>query len=310
MNVMTTFWLLMLPALALSQITDPQAADTVKRSIEPLPVLIPPMEYVMCGPSAGGTEKNPTSITLEEALQLKVTFLREKLPMNSGVQFLSVEVSYYHKDGTLKDKLLKHAFTFPKDERIESDAERLRFYSKNIVPYGFVSEKKIDGVRVVNDSVPGWTKIKIEVTPDEEYTKFAERFQHKLVWWYRVKGNQFEEEFFFGIPKVLYDTHRDDTINYGNASAMLRFYYLHAETGERYPVNFGIGTFGVSTPIDVSPGGGGFALSLLFDVIQAVRLMYGASVTSKVNAGIEITPFFPLERKARLLFNARIGFSP
>jgi hypothetical protein len=275
-----------------------------------LPSLVPPDQYIECEPIAGGTEASPTSVTLEEAMQLRVSFHRDRLPADCGVQFISVTISIYNKQMMLIDKIVKHAFTFPHARNGESDQKVLSDLARKIVPFGFVSERKINHVMLLNDTVPGWTLIKIEVAPDEEYTKFAERLRYKMQWWYRVKGPQLEEEFFLGIPKVLYDSRSRDTITYGNASAMLRFYYLDAESGERYPFNLGIGTFGVSTPIDVSKNGGGFAVSLLFDVIQAVRIFYRLNITTKVNAGFEITPFFPLERKSRVLLNARIGYSP
>lgn len=275
-----------------------------------LPSLVPLESYVECIPFSGGTEESPASVTLEEALQLKAAFRRDRLPADCGVQFLSLTISIFNKQHILIDKIVKHAFTFPRSSAGESDEKLLSNLAQRIVPFGYVSESKINHVTLLNDTVPGWSLLKIEITPDEEYTKFAEGQRYALQWWFRVQGSQFEQEFFLGIPKVLVDSRPRDTIRYGNASAMIRFYYLNSESGMRFPVNIGIGTFGVNTPIDVSKDGGGFAISLLFDVIQAARLMYQFDVSSKINAGIEITPFFPLERKSRILLNARIGYSP
>lgn len=300
--ILSTFFVISLSA---------QPADSVRedeKGESSLPMLVPPRDYVICGPIEGGTEHSPAPITVDEAMQLKVSFQREILPEKSGVQFLTVIISIFNKEGELLDKIIKHAFTFPRSG--ESDLSVLKQYSRQIVPFGFVSEKKINGVGILTDTIPEWSLLRIEVLPDEEYTKFAERFRYKLEWWYRVKGSRFEEEFFLGIPKVLFDSEKQDTINYGNASAMIRFYLLHEETGERFPVNIGIGTFGVSTPIDVSKNGGGIAVSLLFDVVQSVRTLSGVRLSNKFNAGIELTPFFPLQHRSRLLINARIGYSP
>lgn len=276
----------------------------------PLPVLIPLSTYVVSEPVEGGTEENPTPISASQALQLQVSFRRQNLPMDCGVQFLTITTSVFNKKGILKDKIVKQAFTFPISDSGITDMELLHTFAQRIVPFGFVSEKKIERVMVEYDTVPEWSLIRVDVAPSEEYTKFAERSKYTMTWWYRVTGSQLEYEFFLGIPKVLYDSRKNDPIIYGNASAMLRFYYLHKETGHRFPFNVGIGTFGVSTPIDVSRDGGGFAVSLLFDIVQATRLMYDLNITNNVNAGIELTPFFPIQRTARLLINARIGYSP
>ncbi len=293
-----------------AQQSDP-TSDTVKGTGQQTyrPILVPLTQYVTCGPVAGSSEKTPATITLDEAMQLRVHLLRDQLPHNCGVQFLTIAISIYNKRGTLVDKIIKHTFTFPRKENEAEDRLQIHRYAEQILPFGFVSERKMESVTVLNDTVPEWSLIKVEVTPDDEYTKFAERLKLKVEWWYRVKGNRFEEEFFLGIPKVLYDTERTDTITYGNVSAMLRFYYLNGETGERFPVNLGIGTFGVSNPIDVSSTGGGFAISLLLDLIQSARLMYDIDILTKANAGIEVTPFFPISRKSRILINARIGYA-
>lgn len=309
--IIRRFFIIVLFCLrAVAQSSDSAATEKPIEPESPLPVLIPPSEYVTCGPVEGGSSNSIVTISTEQSLQLQVTFNRQKLPVNSGVQFLTVTIFLFNKQGILKDKIVKQAFTFPKNEDGESDRSRLHYYAKRIVPFGFVSERKIERVMVLNDTLPEWSVIKVEVTPSEDYTKFAERYRYKLEWWYKVRGSRIEGEFFLGIPKVLYDSRKDDPIAYGNASAMLRLYLLNGETGDRFPVNVGIGTFGVSTPIDVSKNGGGFAVSLMFDVVQALRYMSDIEIPGKVNGGIELTPFFPIERRARILINARIGYAP
>jgi hypothetical protein len=310
MIVRTGFLFIIFSMYAFAQVADSTQPHHGNASTSPLPVLIPLSRYVDCGPIKGGSKKSPVSITIEEALQLTVIFNRDSLPKDCGIQFLTVTISIFNKHGVLTDKIVKQAFTFPREDGKEADRSKLHFYAGRVAPYGFVSEQKIERVKILHDSIPQWSLMKVELTPTDEYTKFAERLKYEMEWWYRIKGSVYEGEFFLGIPKVLYDSRSDDPIVYGNASAMMRLYLLHSETGDRYPVNVGIGTFGVSTPIDVSKNGGGIAISLLFDIVQAVRLSYDMDIPNKLNAGIEITPFFPLERKSRILVNARIGYSP
>lgn len=297
-------------ATAFAQVTDSTESQQGNTATSPLPVLIPFARYVDCGPIEGGSKKSPVSITIEEALRLTLVINRDSLPKDCGIQFLTVTISIFNKHGVLTDKIVKQAFTFPREAGEDSDRSKLHFYAERIAPFGFVSEQKIERIKILHDSIPEWSLMKVELTPTDEYTKFAERLKYEMEWWYRIKGSVYEGEFFLGIPKVLYDTRADDPIAYGNASAMMRLYLLHSETGERYPVNIGVGTFGVSTPIDVSKTGGGIAVSLLFDIVQAIRLSYDLDIPNKFNAGVEITPFFPLERKSRILVNARIGYSP
>jgi hypothetical protein len=89
---------------------------------------------------------------------------------------------------------------------------------------------------------------------------------------------------------------------------MLRFYYVNSELGNRFPVSFGVGTFGGSSPIDVGVGRGGFALSTFLDLVELTRVR-DLGFLRKVNAGLELTQFFPIERRARFLVNAQVGFS-
>ncbi len=97
-------------------------------------------------------------------------------------------------------------------------------------------------------------------------------------------------------------------MEYGKTSAMLRFYYVNAISGQRFPVSLGVGTFGVNSPIDVGVGQGGFAASIFLDVVELIR-QFGAHFDMKVSAGLELTPFFPIEMRSRILLNAQVGFS-
>ena len=79
-------------------------------------------------------------------------------------------------------------------------------------------------------------------------------------------------------------------------------------SGHRFPVNFGIGTFGVNSPLDVRIGGGGFALSLFLDVVEITRVL-DIDLMKKVTAGLEVAPFFPIKKKARILIDAQVGIA-
>lgn len=89
---------------------------------------------------------------------------------------------------------------------------------------------------------------------------------------------------------------------------MMRFYFVDAISGHRFPVNLGAGTFGVNSPIDVGVGRGGFAVSIFLDVIELIR-QFGVHFDMKVNAGLDLMPFFPIKRRPRILLNAQVGFS-
>ena len=89
---------------------------------------------------------------------------------------------------------------------------------------------------------------------------------------------------------------------------MIRFYYVNAISGHRFPVNLVLGTFGVNSPIDVGEGRGGFAASILLDVVELIKIFW-TQFGMKVNAGIELTPFFPIKSRSRILLNVQVGFS-
>ena len=127
--------------------------------------------------------------------------------------------------------------------------------------------------------------------------------------YFRVRGPSLEIGFSLGIPKVLYDSRARDTVEYGNTSAMVRLYYVKQETGNRFPVSCGAGTFGVSSPIDVGSGRGGFALSAFLDLVELTRVR-NLGFIKNVNAGLELTAFFPINRVGRLLVNVQVGVSP
>ncbi|MBI2427233.1 MAG: hypothetical protein HYV29_00270 [Ignavibacteriales bacterium] len=272
--------------------------------------LLPLEEYVSISHAGGRTVSDAAPYSSQALHTIKIGFDRSKILPMHGPQFIKVTTSVYKRDGSLYNRTTQYAFTFPLQPSPKDDILLMRTISERIMTYNFTNRRKIDTIDVHLDSLPGWSVVEVNVTPDEEFTKYERRSLTRQTWFFRTTGNRFESSFFLGIPKVLYDSEKNDTITYGNASAMVRFSYLDGETGEPYPFNVGIGTFGVSTPIDVSSKGGGFAISVMFDVVRAFDRMYKWNITNKVNAGIEITPFFPINHRARILVNARIGISP
>jgi hypothetical protein len=66
--------------------------------------------------------------------------------------------------------------------------------------------------------------------------------------------------------------------------------------------------FGVNSPIDIGSGRGGFALSMSLDIAEMIRIV-NIGFTKKINIGVEIAPFIPIERKIRLLLVSEFGFS-
>jgi len=81
-----------------------------------------------------------------------------------------------------------------------------------------------------------------------------------------------------------------------------------AKTGNRFPVSAGLEVFGVNSPIDIGTGRGGFALSMSLDIAEMIRIV-NIGFTKKVNIGIEVAPFVPIKKKARMLFVSEFGFS-
>jgi hypothetical protein len=273
--------------------------------------IVPFEKFVTITPFKGGPdERSAVALDKSQLSRLAIVFQRNNLRKEDGPQFVKITTTITTRKGEVYDKMIQYAFTFAKEPTPDSDEARMRMYAQQILPFGFVSRSKIDSVDIHLDSLPDWGTIKIEVTPDEEYTKYARHYLKNETWYFRAKGIRWEAGFFLGIPKVLYDSNKKNSVVYGNASAMVRFFLLNDKTGNRYPLNIGVGTFGVSTPIDVSKSGGGFVVSLFLDVVQMINNNFDVDLGTHFNAGLEISPFFPIEHHARMLLSARIGISP
>lgn len=181
-------------------------------------------------------------------------------------------------------------------------------YRRAYGPYAAISTEELEWVGLDVDTLPNWAIVKVSVAPDYTIKIGAVDRSNSVTRYFRVKGPKFEMGLTLGVPKVLYDTQADDSIEYGNTSAMLRLYYIDGSSGHRFPINLGAGSFGVNSPVDMSAGRGGFATSIFLDVIELMRRL-NIDLGQRVNAGIEMTPFFPIKRQSRLLFDVHVGLA-
>jgi len=175
--------------------------------------------------------------------------------------------------------------------------------------YAAIQSEEFTQVQIHVDSLPDWAIIKINIEPDYTIKIGGYNRSNSFTRYFRVRGPTIELGFSLGIPKVLFDTQAKDSIKYGNSSAMIRFYFADAISGNRFPVNLGIGTFGVSSPLDVNVGRGGFATSIFLDVVEMTRILIGIDLIKKITAGLEIVPFFPVEKRARILLDVQVGIA-
>jgi hypothetical protein len=265
--------------------------------------------YVRIGSESGNTDPL-TAMTLErdQIRNLLVTFQRTGIRWRMGPQFVVVKTNVQARDGSTVQSFERRALTFRSHGDLNRDRILFVRYRTAYGAHAAIRTEELDRVRVQVDSLPDWGIVKIQVEPDYSVTIGEYDRTNTVTRYFRVKGPTLETGFALGIPKVLYDTQAKDSVNYGNTSAMFRLYYVNQETGHRFPVNVGVGTFGVSSPIDVDVGRGGFALSMFLDMVEIMR-MVKVDLGKKLNVGLELTPFFPLERRSRLLFNAQVSFT-
>jgi hypothetical protein len=263
--------------------------------------------YAQIFPQAGSKDSR-TAITLtrEQIRNLQVIFQRDSIREGMGPQFVTIRTTVLLRRGTTVQTLERHVMTFRSHGDPNRDRAMFIQYRKAYGPYAAIREEELERVLVEVDSLPNWAVVKISVEPDRTIKIGAVDRSNSEVRYFRVRGSRIEVGFTLGVPKVLYDTRAKDSIDYGHTSAMLRFYYVDGSSGHRLPVNIGIGTFGVNSPIDVSIGRGGFATSVSLDLIELMRRL-DMDVGTKVNAGLELTPFFPVQKKSRILFDAHVG---
>jgi len=225
-----------------------------------------------------------------------------------GPQFVKITTSVESREGTTVQTFERRVLTFRSHGDPNHDHLMFVQYRTAYGAYATIRPEEIEQVRVQVDSLPDWAIIKVRVEPDYSIRVGAYDPTNSFTRYFRVKGPTIETGFTLGVPKVLYDTRAKDTVAYGSTSAMVRFYYVDEVSGHRFPVSFGIGTFGVSSPIDVDVGKGGFAVSAFLDVVEIMRALK-IDLGEKVNGGLELTPFFPIEKKSRLLVDAHVSLS-
>jgi hypothetical protein len=265
--------------------------------------------YVRIGPEAGS--KNPrTAVTLdrEQIQNLRVIFERDSIGERMGPQFVTIRTTVQSREESANQTFERRVLTFRGCGNPNRDRVMFTQYRKAYGAYAAILPAELEQVHLQLDTLPNWAVIKVNVQPDYTIKIGAYDRFNSVTQYYRVKGPRIETRFALAIPKVLYDTQARDTIEYGKTSAMIRFYYVNAVSGHRFPVNLGVGTFGVNSPIDVSVGQGGFAASIFLDVVELIRKFW-VDFGVKVNAGLELTPFFPIKRRSRILLDAQVGFS-
>ena len=265
--------------------------------------------YVSIVPSDGSSDPQ-MAVTLEseQARALQVVFRRDSIRSRMGPQFVTIRTIVQLRDGTSTQAFERRVVTFRSHGDPERDRAMFIQYRTAYGAYAGISTEELEQVRLPLDSLPPWAMIKVNIEPDYTIRIGAYDHSNSVTRYFRVRGPTVEIGLSLGIPKVLYDSQARDTVDYGNTSAMVRFYYINLESGNRFPVSVGMGTFGVGSPIDVGIGRGGFALSTFLDLVELTRIR-DLGFIKKVNAGLELTPFFPIKRKARLLINAQVGFS-
>jgi hypothetical protein len=267
----------------------------------------PIKSFVRIAPVAGGeTNRSAVALDREVIRNLEVQFDRDSIQHGMGPQFVVIKTTLVPRDGTPSHTNERRIVTFR--SRGDANKDRLLFmqYRNAYSRYAVLSPEEADHVHLPVDSLPDWGMLIVEIAPDYSIKIGAVDRANTMTRYYRVRGRDFEVGFLIGIPKVLFDTQAGDPIDYGNTSAMVRLYYVSEKTGNRFPVNAGVGTFGVNSPIDVGIGRGGFAVSVLLDVAEMVRIL-NIGFTNKVNIGLEVTPFFSIRKKPRALLDTQVS---
>ncbi len=255
-----------------------------------------------------GSDNIQSAVTLDRSQirNLRVIFMRDSIQTGMGPQFVTIRSTVILRDGTMSQTFERRVLTFRSDKDPNRDREMLIQYRAAYGAYAAIRTEEFSQVQIHLDSLPDWAIIKINIEPDYSIKIGGYDRSNSYTRYFRVRGPMIEIGLSIGIPKVLFDSQTKDTINYGNSSAMIRFYYVNEITGHRFPVNLGVGTFGVSSPIDVNVGRGGFALSIFLDVAEVTRIL-GIDLIKKFTAGLELAPFFPIAKRARFLIDAQVG---
>jgi hypothetical protein len=265
--------------------------------------------YVSVIPEAGSNNIR-TAVTLdrEEVRNLMVRFQRDSIRPGMGPQFVRITTTILLRDGIAVPSYERRVVTYRSHGDPHKDRAMFIQYRAAYGAFANIRPEELEQVMVPVDSLPDWAILGIRIEPDYTIKIGAVDRSNSMTQYFRVKGPSIELGFSLAIPKVLYDTRADDSIQYGNYSAMIRCYFIDSKTGNRFPVSAGIGVFGVNSPVDIGIGRGGFALSMFLDLAEMVRIV-NIGFTKKINIGLELAPFLPIEKKGRLLLVAQAGFS-
>jgi len=266
-------------------------------------------KYVSIIPDAGSNNiRTAVTIDREQARNLKVRFQRDSIRLRMGPQFVRITTTILLRDGIATPSYERRIVTYRSHGNLSKDHEMFIQYRTAYGAYANIRPEELEQVLVPVDSLPDWAILGIHIEPDYTIKIGAVDRSNTMTQYFRVRGPTIELGFSLAIPKVLYDTRADDSIQYGNYSAMVRFYLIDAITGNRFPVSAGVGVFGVNSPVDVGVGRGGFALLMFLDLAEMIRIVH-INFTKKINIGLELAPFLPIEKKGRLLLVAQAGFS-
>src|SRR5450759_2409728 len=265
--------------------------------------------YVSIIPDAGSNNIR-TAVTLdrEQVRNLEVLFQRDSIRLRMGPQFLRITTTVLLRDGAAAPSYERRVVTYRSHGDAKKDRAMFIQYRTAYGAYANIRPEELEQVLVPVDSLPDWAILGIHIEPDYSIKIGAVDRSNSITQYCRVRGRTIELGFSLAIPKVLYDTRADDTTQYGITSAMVRMYFISSKTGNRFPISAGIGMFGVNSPVDVGIGRGGFALSMFLDLAEMVRII-NVGFTQKINFGLEVDPFLPIGRKARLLLVAQAGVS-
>jgi hypothetical protein len=265
--------------------------------------------YVSIIPDAGTDNiRTATTLTRAQVRNLMVRFQRDSIRDGMGPQFVRITTTILLRDGAAAPSYERRVVTYRSRGDPYKDRAMFTQYRAAYGAFANIRPEELEKVLVPVDSLPDWAILGIHIEPDYTIKIGAVDRSNSMTQYFRVRGSTIEIGLSLAIPKVLFDTRARDTTQYGNTSGMVRFYYVDSGTGNRFPVSLVIGMFGVNSPIDVGTGRGGFALSMFLDVAELVRIV-NVGFIKKVNIGLEVDPFFPIGRNARLLFVAQAGVS-
>ena len=265
--------------------------------------------YISIIPDAGSSSaRTATTLNREQIRNLSVRFQRDSIRVHMGPQFVRITTTVMLRDGMAASSYERRVVTFRSHGDVQKDRAMFIQYRAAYGAFANIRPEELEQVLVPVDSLPDWAILGIHVEPDYTIKIGAVDRSNSVTRYFRVRGPTIEIGFALAIPKVIFDTRAKDTVEYGNSSAMVRFYYVDPGSGDRFPLSAGIGMFGVNSPVDVGTGRGGFALSMFLDMAEMVRIV-NIGFTKKINFGLEVDPFWPIGRKVRLLFVAQAGFT-